>query len=320
MEAEREPLPDVKPFNLVLSEHGLQLARGKTTTLQVNTGLLCNQSCRHCHLNAGPDRSEIMTAEVMDSVVAYARRCAFDVVDITGGAPELNPNLDKLITDLVPLAPRIFLRSNLTALHRRNGDGLMGQLASHRVVIYASLPSLNAAQGDAQRGDGIYDESLAALEALNLLGYGMEGTDLELNLVSNPTGAFVPAPQSQMEKRFRTVLWNKHRIRFNNLFNFGNAPLGRFRRWLIQSGNFASYMEKLCDSFNPCAVDGLMCRSLVSVSWGGYLYDCDFNLARHLYMGGRRIHVTDMPGLPEEGSSIAVSEHCYTCTAGEGFT
>ena len=152
------------------------------------------------------------------------------------------------------------------------------------------------------------------------MGYGREATGLELNLVSNPTGAFVPAPQAQMEERFRGIMERKHGITFSSLFNFGNVPIGRFRTWLIRSHNYDTYMQKLYTSFNPCAIEGLMCRTLVSVNWDGYLYDCDFNLAQGLYMGNRQVHVSEMPGLPEPDSPIATSDHCYTCTAGEGFT
>jgi len=310
----------IEPFNQNLAKRGLQLARAETTTLQINTGLLCNQSCRHCHLDAGPTRSEKMVAETMDQVVAYAERCAFQVIDITGGAPELNPALDYLVERLSPHAPRILLRSNLTALNQQKDDSLVRVLSAHRVVVFASLPSTNASQADSQRGDGIYQQSIEVLIRLNALGYGKEGTGLELNLVSNPTGAFVPAPQAQMEKRFRGVLRGKHGVVFSNLYSFGNAPIGRFRTWLVESDNYAAYMQKLHASFNPCAIEGLMCRSLVSVDWDGYLYDCDFNLAQGLYMGGRRTHISQMLELPEPGSAIAVSDHCYTCTAGEGFT
>ena len=158
------------------------------------------------------------------------------------------------------------------------------------------------------------------LKKLNALGYGRKGSGLELNLVSNPTGAFLPPSQSATEKRFRQVLANKYGVVFNNLFNFANVPLGRFRQWLKTSGNFDKYMQKLFASFNPCAVEGVMCRSLVSVSWDGYLYDCDFNLARGILMGGRKIHASEMPGAPEPDSHIATADHCYTCTAGAGFT
>jgi len=308
------------PFSLTLSRHDLTLNRDKTHTLQVNVGFLCNQACRHCHLSAGPGRKENMEPGIIKEVVAYARRSRFETIDITGGAPELNPHIDRLITEMAPLARRIMLRSNLSALNNGTRDNLMKLLQSHGVVIAASFPSLNELQADSQRGDGMFKVYIDALKKLNALGYGVNESGLELNLVSNPTGAFLPPSQSETEKRFRQVLKKKWGVVFNNLFNFANVPLGRFRQWLITSGNFDKYMQKLSSSFNPCAVDSVMCRTLFSISWDGYLYDCDFNLARGIFMGGRKIHVSEMPGPPEPDSHIATADHCYTCTAGAGFT
>jgi len=310
----------IVPFSLTLSRHNLELNRDTTHTLQINVGFLCNQACRHCHLSAGPVRKENMEPGIIDEVVTYARRSRFETIDITGGAPELNPHIGRLIREMAPLAPRIMLRSNLSALNDGTRDDLMKLLQSHGVVVAASLPSLNELQADSQRGDGMFKACIDALKKLNALGYGVNDSGLELNLVSNPTGAFLPPSQSETEKRFRQVLEKKWGVVFNNLFNFANVPLGRFRQWLIKSGNFDKYMQKLSSSFNPCAVDSVMCRTLVSVSWDGYLYDCDFNLARGLFMGGRKIHVSEMPGPPEPDSHIATADHCYTCTAGAGFT
>lgn len=310
----------VEPFSNILSKHGLRLDRLQTITLQINVGLLCNQTCSHCHLDAGPGRLENMDRETVNEVVSYARRSRFEVIDITGGAPELNPNIGELIERLSPLGSKIMFRSNLSALSDRKVEHLTDLLKACRVAIVASFPSLNASQADAQRGKGIFEKSIDRLKKLNDLGFGQDGSGLELSLVSNPAGAFLPPSQSQTEKRFRQVLEKKWGIVFNNLFNFANMPIGRFRQWLLKSGNFETYMEKLTSSFNPCAIDGLMCRALVSVSWDGYLYDCDFNLARGLFMGGREIHVSEMPGPPAPGSPIAVADHCYTCTAGAGFT
>ena len=310
----------VEPFRQTLSRHGLTLEREQTTTLQINVGLFCNQTCRHCHLDAGPGRRENMDLETADQVVDYAQRGSFEIIDITGGAPELNPNLVYLIKRLAPLAPRIMVRTNLSALNDGKRDYLFGIFKEYKVVVVASFPSINETQSDSQRGSGIFQKSIAALKRLNAEGYGEEGSGLELDLVSNPTGAFLPSSQAEAEKRFRKILKQKWGIAFNNLFNFANVPLGRFRQWLSQSGNLEKYMEKLASSFNPCAMEGLMCRTLVSVGWDGYVYDCDFNLARGLYLGGRRIHVSKMPGPPEQGTPIAVAEHCYTCTAGAGFT
>jgi radical SAM/Cys-rich protein len=310
---------DIAPFKSTLAKHDLELDRNTTQTLQINLGFLCNQTCRHCHLNAGPGRKENMDAQTLKEVVAYAQRSRFEAIDITGGAPELNPLLTDLVQQIAPLSPRIMLRSNLSAL-KENMNRLMGVLKSHRVVIVASFPSLNLSQMDAQRGEGIFQESIAVLKALNAEGYGCDGSGLELDLVSNPTGAFLPPNQEQIEKRYHQVLKAKWGLTFNRLFNFANVPLGRFRQWLVQTGNFESYIRKLVAGFNPCAIEGLMCRKQVSVAWDGYLYDCDFNLARGLYMGGKKIHVSEMPGPPKPGTPIITADHCYTCAAGSGFT
>lgn len=309
-----------EPFRLTLAKKGLKLERGETKTLQLNVGLVCNQACKHCHLDAGPNRKEMLNSETMHEVVAYVEKGRFDTIDVTGGAPELNPNLIELIEQLSPLAPRIMLRSNLTALTDGKRDHLIDILKAHRVAIVASFPSLNEYQTESQRGRNVFPMLISALKKLNALGYGQEGTGLELNLVSNPTGAFLPPTQDQAEKRFRKVLYQKRGVVFNNLFNFANVPLGRFRDWLLQSGNFEQYMYRLASNFNPCTIERLMCRTLVSVSWDGYLYDCDFNLAKGLFFGGQKTHVSEMAGPPKPGSVVATGDHCYTCTAGTGFT
>jgi radical SAM/Cys-rich protein len=261
-----------------------------------------------------------MDAATAEEVIAYAEKSDFEVVDVTGGAPELNPNLGRLIHGLSPLSQKLMIRSNLVALNDGTREDLVRLLQDHHVVIVASFPSLSEDQADSQRGKGVFQASIDALKRLNAMGYGQDGSMLELNLVSNPTGAFLPSSQKQMEARFRQVLQQKFGIVFNNFFAFANVPLGRFRQWLIQSGNLEAYLGKLVSSFNSCAVEGLMCRTLISVSWDGYFYDCDFNLARDLPMGGRKVHVSEMNAPPPPGSPIAVADHCYTCTAGAGFT
>jgi len=319
-EGSGQGIMDIDPFHLTLSKHGFELKREVATTLQINVGFLCNQACRHCHLNAGPGRNESMSSETMDEVVSYARRCNFETIDITGGAPELNPNLGNLIRKVSALAPKIMLRSNLTALYDGKRDRLIDILKGHRVAIVASFPSLNESQVDSQRGSGVFHASLTALKELNKAGYGQEDSGLELNLVSNPTGAFLPPSQTQTEKRFRDVLERKWGIVFSNVFNLANAPLGRFWHWLLHSGNEEKYMKKLVSCFNPSTIEGLMCKTFVSVSWDGFLFDCDFNLATGLFMGGVERHVSEMPGPPEPGNSIEVADHCYACTAGAGFS
>lgn len=307
-------------FAAVLKRHGLQLRRGHTATLQINVGYLCNQVCKHCHLECGPDRSEIMRPETMKDVIAYAERCSFDVADITGGAPEMNPHILDLLEGLAPLVHKLVFRSNLTAIPRIGKEKLFAAFVEHRVAIVASLPALNTSQVTAQRGEGVLDRSIERLKELNSLGYGKEGAGLELNLVSNPSGAFMPVSQKQAEKKFKRDLDRKWGIVFNNLFTFANAPLGRYRDWLVASGNCDRYVTELAKNFNPCAVEGVMCRSLISVSWDGYVYDCDFNLAAGIPAGGVRAHVRDLLKPPDPGSIISVSDHCFACTAGAGFT
>lgn len=310
----------VRPFSETLERHGLSLARGTLQALQINTGYLCNLACRHCHLEAGPDRKEVMGRETMEAVIDFARRFPFPMIDITGGAPEMVPDLPYLIEGLSPLTPRLLLRSNLSALSHPRREELLSLCVSRRVVLVASFPSTNLAQTDSQRGRGAGETGIAMLRRLNDLGYGKEGTGLELDLVSNPTGAFLPPTQERAERRFKAEMLRKWGVSFNRLYTFANVPMGRFRRWLAASGNLDAYLSSLAEGFNPCTVEGLMCRTQLSVSWDGYLYDCDFNLAAGRFLGGRRVHVSELRALPPPGSSIVVGEYCYACTAGSGFT
>jgi radical SAM/Cys-rich protein len=213
----------------------------------------------------------------------------------------------------------IMMRSNLSALQNK-GKHLMEFLRENRVHIVTSFPSLNESQTESIRGKGSFITGIETLKILNELGYGMPGSGLMLDLVVNPAGAFLPPSQSSLEKRFKTTLEQKWDIRFNRLLCFANTPLGRFRSWLQESNNFENYMQKLVKAFNPSAADGLMCRTLLSVSWDGYLFDCDFNQAARLFMGNRKTHITELKEPPAPGSPIAIGEHCFTCTAGTGFT
>jgi radical SAM/Cys-rich protein len=318
--ANRSASTDVQPFSTALVRCGATLTRSETTVLQVNVGLRCNQRCRHCHLDAGPDREEAMTPDTLDQIATFAEKSKFQVVDLTGGAPELNPEIVSIIETFSSISPRVMMRTNLTAISQSPHRSLTDVLTKHGVVVIASLPSLDPRQLESQRGNGVWEESLTALRNLNRLGYGQAGSGLELNLVCNPTGAFAPHSQKQIEAKFRLDLANRWGIVFSNLYAFANAPLGRFREWLIESGNFQRYMDKLISSFNPCTVEALMCRTLISVSWDGYVYDCDFNLASGIPTGGVTSHVSELNGPPPVGTPIAVSEHCYCCTAGSGFT
>ncbi len=309
----------VMKFQKTLSGHQLLLQRGDTNTLQINVGRLCNLACRHCHVDAGPGRSEVMDRTTMSDVIDFAGRCRFQMADITGGAPELVPDLAYLLQELRPLVDKLILRTNLVLLLQNRYAPLLDLCKELGVAITASFPSTNANQADSQRGEGVWQDSIAMLNHLNAIGYGLPGSRLELNLVANPTGAFMPVAQCQAEKKFRTDLARKWGIQFTNLFTFANVPLGRFYRWLEQSGNLTHYMDRLAAGFNPATINGLMCRSLISISWDGTLYDCDFNQAADLPYTGEKIHVTSVADLPT-GTPIATDDHCYACTAGAGFT
>ena len=310
----------VEPFADVLVRHGLSLVRDRVHTLQVNTGYLCNLRCRHCHLEAGPGREEVMSRETMEAVVSFARRFPFRAIDVTGGAPELVPGLSFLVEGLAPLAPRLMLRTNLSAVSGAAWEALLALCATHRVVLVASFPSTNPSQADAQRGAGATEAAVAALKKLNAAGYGQDGTGLELDLVSNPVGAFLPVSQESAERKFRTDLLRKWGVVFNHLYTFANVPLGRFRGWLLRTGNYERYMKTLTEGFNPSAVERLMCRTLLSVSWDGFLYDCDFNLAAGRPATDPKAHVSDVRELPPPGAPIAIGDYCYACAAGSGFT
>lgn len=307
-------------FRQRLARHELSLERDRTRALQVNVGLLCNLACGHCHLEAGPARGEIMERPVMDEVIAAAARLFFASIDLTGGAPELVPDFPYLLRGLAPLTPRLIVRTNLVALEGERGETLAGLYRDLGVVLVASLPAANPAQTDAQRGAGVWERSMAALKRLNALGYGMPGSALELDLVSNPSGAFLPPPQLQTQEKFRRDLSRRHGVSFHNLYSFANAPLGRFRLFLERSGNLDAYLDKLASGFNPCAVSGVMCRSQLSVDWTGRLYDCDFHLSRGIGMVGEERFLRELTELPAPGTPIPAADHCYACTVGAGFT
>lgn len=315
-----EPAACIEPFASCLAHHGLELTRDHATTLQINVGLNCNLSCRHCHHSAGPERSEVMSDETMDAVVAYAERVAFDVIDVTGGAPELAPGIARFLSRLSRVTDRLMFRSNLVAFHDSAGLGLAEHIASLKAVIFASFPSINEGQSDAQRGHGVFEKGIEMLRRLNETGYGREGSGLEMNLVVNPGGAFLPTTQQAAELRFRQELARRHGVTFNHLYTFANVPLGRFRDWLERSGNLSGYLERLAANFNPCTVAGLMCRSQVAIDWRGYLYDCDFNIAAGQPLGGRPLHVSELDGPPPEHIIVPTADYCYACTAGAGFT
>lgn len=302
-------------FRDTLAAHGLTLVKDEPRTLQVNTGYLCNLACRHCHLEAGPARTEVMGPETMGEVAALARRTAFETVDVTGGAPEMVPGIEGFLETLAPLFPQRVFRTNLVALAER--PWLVDVLAAGRWTLAASLPAVKDAQVSAMRGQGVFAKSVEMLRALNQAGFGV-GEGLELHLAANPAGAFMPPGQCSAEKLFKRELAGRHGLKFDSLLVFANVPLGRFKAWLQRSGNLDSYARSLRERFNPGVVEGLMCRTIVSVAWDGTLYDCDFNQAAGLPCPGTR-HVRDLAG-SVKGQEIPTGDHCFACTAGSGFT
>ena len=296
------------------------LRRNAVDTVQVNVGYVCNQSCLHCHVNAGPTRTEAMGAETAAQVLAYLEASGASTLDITGGAPELNASFRDLVRGARDLGAAVIDRCNLTVLFEPGQEDLAQFLADQRVAIVASLPCYTEELVDRQRGKGVYAKSLEAIRALNVLGYGREGSGLVIDLVYNPQGASLPPPQAALEADYKRIL-GEHGIVFNRLLTLANMPIQRFGSTLISKGTFNSYMELLRDAHRDENLPSVMCRSLVSVDWQGYLYDCDFNqmLGLPLRVAGRpRLHLKDALSRDLAGNSIVVRDHCYACTAGQG--
>lgn len=298
-----------------------RITRRTTETLQVNLGYKCNQTCQHCHVNAGPNRTEMMSAETIKVVLAYLRAHKVGTLDLTGGAPELNEHFRRLVTEARAMGVRVIDRCNLTILSEPGQDGLAGFLAAQQVEVVASMPCYTSENVDKQRGTGVFDGSIHGLQRLNGLGYGKPGTGLVLNLVYNPLGPSLPPAQEALEAEYKTRLFNDFGIVFNQLFTLANMPIQRFGSMLISKGQFNDYMKLLIGAHREENLDGVMCRSLVSVDWQGYAYDCDFNqmLGLPLRVDGRpRTHLSDLVGYDLNGNAIVVREHCYGCTAGQG--
>jgi radical SAM/Cys-rich protein len=287
--------------------------------LQVNVGKLCNQTCRHCHVDAGPDRREIMTRETLQQCLDILARHDIRTLDITGGAPELNPHFRWFVEQAAGLGRHIMDRCNLTIiLANKNYHDLPRFFAEHKVEVVSSLPHYTAQRTDRQRGEGVFEKSIQALQMLNEAGYGKESTGLKLNLVYNPTGAILPGPQQALEADYRRELKAKYGIEFNNLFVITNMPISRFLDYLVESGNYEEYMGKLVGAFNPAAAAGVMCRNTLSVGWDGWLYDCDFNQMLDMKVSGKSRHISDFDFDALSNRDIAVNQHCYGCTAGMG--
>jgi len=297
------------------------IRRGKLETLQVNLGYRCNQACLHCHVNAGPSRTEMMSRETVDEVIAFLRLSAVRNLDITGGAPELHPEFRRLVVAAREAGVHVIDRCNLTILEEPGQEDLAEFLAEHQVELVASLPCYLEENVDRQRGNGVFQASLRALRRLNGLGYGRTGGTLSLNLVYNPQGPALPPPQAELEADYRRHLGERFGIEFTRLFTLTNMPIQRFGSTLISKGQFDAYMALLRGAFQAENLDSVMCRSLVSVDWEGYVYDCDFNqmLGLPLHLPGKpRVRLAELKGRDLTNSPIVVRDHCYGCTAGQG--
>jgi radical SAM/Cys-rich protein len=295
--------------------------RARLETLQVNLGYKCNQSCVHCHVNAGPTRTEMMEAETVAAVIAFLGVSGVRTLDVTGGAPELHPRFRALVRAARELGVHVMDRCNLTVIEQPGQEDLAEFLAENGVEVIASLPCYLEENVDRQRGRGVFEASIRALRKLNALGYGREGAGLPLNLVYNPQGPTLPPPQGQLEADYRRHLGQRYGIVFDRLYVLANMPIQRFGSLLISKGEFERYMQLLKSAYRPENLERVMCRTLASVDWRGYVYDCDFNqmLGLPLRVEGRpRVHIRDLARLRLEGNPIAVMDHCYGCTAGQG--
>ena len=308
------------PFETQLERVGLLPLRAiGITVFQINVGKLCNQTCLHCHVDAGPDRTESMSRDTAELCIKALAKTDIPTVDITGGAPELNPNFRWLVEQAHSLGRHVLDRCNLSVLLLPSQADLGEFLARHRVEVVASLPSYQAGQTDAQRGEGIFEKSIEALRLLNRLGYGQPDSGLSLNLVYNPTGAFLPPKQKAIEAQFRKELLARQGVSFNHLYTITNMPISRFLEFLLESGNYEQYMERLTNAFNPAAAASVMCRHAISVSWDGRLYDCDFNQMLDLPVDrSRPAHIRDFDPVQLAQRQIVTNNHCYGCTAGAG--
>ena len=313
-------LPLARTFEAALAEAGLRpLAATGIEILQINVGKKCNQTCRHCHVDAGPDRTETMPATVVDACLRVLAESTIPTLDITGGAPELHPSFRRIVATATGLGRRVIDRCNLTITRLPNYRWIPPFLAEHQVEVIASLPYFQGRQTDAQRGEGVFEESIAALRELNALGYGVPGRGLVLNLVTNPVGAFLPPDQHAAERDWKRELERRHGVLFDRLFTITNMPISRFLEHLDEKGQTEAYLSRLVQGFNPVAAAGVMCRSTLSVGWDGTLYDCDFNQMLELPLGAalpRRIQ--DFDAVRLAGRTIALGPHCFGCTAGAG--
>jgi radical SAM/Cys-rich protein len=307
------PLLDQIPFPPIV--------RDRLDTLQVNVGYRCNQSCVHCHVNAGPNRTEEMSADIVDTVIEFLERKRIGTLDITGGAPELNPHFRRLVSAARDMGVRVIDRCNLTILDLEGHEDLAAFLAAQQVEVVASLPCYSEDNVNAQRGKGVFDASIRGLKALNALGYGDERSGLTVNLVYNPQGPALPPPQAALEADYKRELFENFGVRFNRLYTLANMPIQRFGSILISKGKFDDYMGLLRNAHIEANLGGVMCRNLISVDYRGYVYDCDFNqmLDLPLVLDHRaRVHLSDLLDSELGGAPVRVAGHCFACTAGQG--
>ncbi len=321
---ERHPGGFESSFQNHLDQIGLfPLRPTQLEIFQINMGKMCNQVCKHCHVDAGPDRKEIMTRETMQLCLDVIKNeSSLNCVDLTGGAPEMNPDFRWFVESIRAVRPeiKIIVRCNLTIiLANPKFNDLPDFFKRNRIEVVSSLPYFSAMKTDAQRGDGVFEKSIKALKLLNEVGYGKEGSDLILNLVYNPSGAFLPGSQSELEAEFKKKLFERFDVEFNSLFTITNIPISRFLEYLLRSDNFENYMEKLLSAFNPMAAIGVMCRNTISIGWDGYLYDCDFNQMLDLKVNtSNSTHLTNWDSSALADRSIVINNHCFGCTAGAG--
>jgi radical SAM/Cys-rich protein len=309
------------PFQQKLDESNLYpLKPTNIEIFQVNVGKMCNQVCKHCHVDAGPDRKEIMTKETMQQCLEVLKNNpSLKTVDLTGGAPEMNPDFRWFVEEIKKINRHIIVRCNLTiVLANKKYHNLPQFYKQHNIEVVSSLPFYTQDRTDRQRGNGVFEDSIKALQMLNEVGYGKEGTGLILNLVYNPAGAFLPPSQHALEIEYKHALMDKYGIGFTNLFAITNLPISRFLDYLLQAGNYEKYMGKLVDAYNPVAAQNVMCRNTISVGWDGYLYDCDFNQMLELKLACSSNHISQFNIESLNKRNIIIGQHCYGCTAGAG--
>jgi radical SAM/Cys-rich protein len=311
-------LPTFK--NKISETSQFPLKARKLEILQINVGYMCNQVCEHCHVDAGPDRKEIMTRDTMRQCLEVIKTSGAHTLDLTGGAPEMNPDFRWFVEEAAKVGIKDFIvRSNLTIIRaNKKYHDLPEFFKKHNVHVVSSMPHWTRGKTDKQRGEGVFDMSIKALQELNAVGYGMPNSDLRLDLVYNPSGAFLPGDQAAMEKDFKKALLEDFDIQFHNLFAITNLPIARFLDYLIASENYEDYMYQLVEAYNSTAVKNVMCTNTLSISWDGYLFDCDFNQMLELPVNSKAKHISEFNEELLEGRDIVISQHCYGCTAGAG--